>query len=84
MREWRKAHPLAGEARLKMNCRTYLHIYIKRGKVKMGDCCEVCFSTENLEAHHPNYRKPLIFNTLCRSHRILVAKGVLMLPAPSE
>ncbi len=67
MREWRKSHPLEGEARLRMNARAYLHVYLKRGKV-LRQPCEVCKS--KAEAHHEDYSKPLDVRWLCRTHHL--------------
>ena len=65
-RKWRNEHRLEGEARKKMNCRTYLHVYIRRGKVKKGKC-EVCGS-DVVEAHHDDYNKPLQVRWFCTKH----------------
>lgn len=68
MREWRKTHKLTGEALLKSNARSYLHVYIKRGKVIKGNC-EVC-GDANTEGHHSDYSKPLYVRWLCRKHHL--------------
>jgi len=64
MREWRKLNPLSLEARKKMNCRAYTHMYVKRGKIKKLPCetCGDMFS----QAHHSDYSKPLEVTWLCR------------------
>ena len=36
-------------------------------KIPLKSYCEICGSNENLERHHPNYNKPLIIITLCKS-----------------
>ena len=41
MRAWRKVHALTPEQRMKMNARSYAHVYLKRGKLVKG-VCEVC------------------------------------------
>lgn len=52
----------------KANCRSYLNVYIKRGKIiKLP--CEVC-NNINSEAHHNDYDKPLEVKWLCRKHHI--------------
>ena len=66
MREWRKTHPLKGEARLRMNARAYLHVYVKRGKVARLPC-EVC-GRSPAEGHHADYSRPLDVRWLCREH----------------
>lgn len=65
MRETRpKYHELPLEKRKKMNARSYLNTYIKRGKVKK-EACEKCGSMF-VEAHHEDYSKPLQVRWLCR------------------
>lgn len=51
-----------------MNARSYLHVYVKRGKVKKGPC-EVCGSLD-VEPHHDDYSKPLQVHWLCRTHHL--------------
>src|ERR1700722_19832084 len=58
MREWRKTHRLSGEPLARANARSYLHMYIKRGAV-MKQPCEKCGATEDVQAHHEDYSKPL-------------------------
>lgn len=65
MREWRKTHRLKGEARMKMNARSYLHVYVKRGKVDRLTC-EKCGAVA--QAHHDDYSKPLQVRWLCKAH----------------
>lgn len=36
-------------------------------KVRLGNNCEVCGSTTQLQRHHPDYSKPLFILTLCQS-----------------
>lgn len=67
MTAWRAAHPLEGEARRRANARAYLHVYIKRGKVKRGPC-EVAGCKARAEAHHDDYDKPLEVRWLCTEH----------------
>ena len=67
MRAWRTEHRLSGPARMKANARAYLHVYIKRGKVKKQPCL-VCGALA--EAHHTDYAKPLDVEWLCRDHRL--------------
>jgi hypothetical protein len=47
-------HPKKAKARILAN-----------HKVPLGDRCEVCGTTENLERHHPNYDEPLNVMTVC-------------------
>jgi hypothetical protein len=65
MRHWRVTHRLAGLARKKMNARSYLHTYMKRGKIIKGPC-EECGSTVNVHGHHEDYDQPLFVKWLCK------------------
>lgn len=67
MRDNRKKHKeLTEHQKKKANCRSYLNVYVKRGKiVKMP--CEVCGSLK-VEAHHEDYNKPLEVRWFCRKH----------------
>lgn len=67
MREWRKNRELSDEEKFKDIARSYLNVYIKRGKV-VRQPCEVCGATENVEGHHHDYSKPLDVRWLCRRH----------------
>ena len=31
-----------------------------------GRCCERCGPTDRIERHHPDYRKPLVIEVLCK------------------
>lgn len=55
--------------RMKANCRSYLNVYIRRGKI-IPQPCEICNSTINIEAHHDDYTKPLDVKWLCRQHHL--------------
>lgn len=69
MRENRKKHSeLSPLQRLKANCRSYLNVYLRRGKI-IKQPCEVCNSLD-VEAHHNDYSKPLEIKWLCRKHHI--------------
>lgn len=39
---------------------------IKAQYIPLGEKCEECGTTQNLEHHHPDYSKPLEVVTLCR------------------
>lgn len=67
MRDWRKTHPMNAEQRRRDSARSYTHTYVKRGKIVKPDACEWCKSPEKIEAHHPDYSKPLEVIWLCRS-----------------
>ena len=66
MRNWRKTHKLKGEARKKDITRHYTNVYVKRGKIKKTQC-EVC-GEKKVQAHHLDYKKPLLVIWLCKPH----------------
>jgi hypothetical protein len=69
MRNNRPKHSeLPEPARKKANARSYLHVYVKRGKIIKAPC-EICGS-ERSEAHHIDYTKPLEVHWLCRDHHL--------------
>lgn len=49
-----------------MIARSYLNVYVRRGKIKRGPC-EVC-GAEKAHAHHDDYGKPLAVRWLCPFH----------------
>lgn len=55
-------------AKKKANCRSYFNVYLRRGKIKKQPC-EVCGS-DNSQAHHEDYSKPLEVKWLCRIHHL--------------
>jgi hypothetical protein len=65
MKWWREANPLEGEARKKMNARSYAHVYLKLGKIERKTC-EACGA--DAEMHHDDYDKPLQVRWLCKDH----------------
>lgn len=74
MREYRKTHRLSGEALSRANARSYLHQYIRRGKIiKLP--CDVCGGLD-VEAHHPDYSKPLEVIWLCRGKHLALSGSV--------
>lgn len=73
MRENRPKHSeLTDEQRKKSNARSYLHVYIKRGKIEKQHC-KVC-NDLNAEPHHYDYSKPLEVIWLCRIHHLELHK----------
>lgn len=71
LKRWRAsrggAHAyLDGEARMKMNARAYLRVYVRRGLVSKAPC-EVCGS-RNVIALHQDYSQPLAARWLCKQH----------------
>lgn len=65
IRAWRKAHALRVDQRLKMNARSYAHVYLRRGKL-VREPCEGCGDVE-AQMHHEDYSKPLEVRWMCRS-----------------
>jgi hypothetical protein len=68
MRGWRRTHVMSEDQRRKDNCRSYAHVYLKRGKLVRADCVS-CGSVES-QMHHPDYSKPLQVVWLCRPCRV--------------
>lgn len=64
-REWRKTHKLSGVAKKKDSVRSYLNVYVKRGKIFSPEQCERCNGKEKLHAHHYDYNKPLDVIWVC-------------------
>lgn len=65
MRDKRPKHSeLTPEQRMKANARAYLHEYVKRGKITKLPCVKC--NNPVVEAHHPDYSKPLDVVWLCR------------------
>lgn len=62
-----KHSELSESARLKSNARSYIHVYIQRGKVEIKGC-EICGAPA--ECHHDDYSKPLEVHWLCRDHHL--------------
>lgn len=52
---------------IKHRVRALTRGYIKYGRLIKGPC-EVCGTTENVEAHHDDYTKPMDVRWLCRFH----------------
>ena len=62
-RRWKRKHPIAHIAHYMVNNEIY------NGKlIKLP--CEICGTTNNIHAHHPDYSKPLNIIWLCRKHHI--------------
>lgn len=51
---------------------------IKNGSL-VKESCEICGTTENLEAHHEDYNKPLEIKWLCSIHHHMLHNGTLNL-----
>jgi ribosomal protein S27AE len=62
----KKYKDFAEEERIKANARSYLNVYIRRGKV-VKKPCEVC-GDKTVQAYHDDYKKPLEVRWMCRKH----------------
>jgi hypothetical protein len=70
MREWRKDHPLTGDARARDIARSKASVYLRRGYLKRKPC-EEC--GERAEMHHwHGYDDALDVQWLCRKHHLAV------------
>jgi hypothetical protein len=79
MRSWRINHRPSDEQRIRGNARTYLHVYVSRGKVDKLPCA-VCGEFPVHGHHHRGYDDPLDVVWLCpdhhrEEHRKLACKG---------
>lgn len=68
-REWMRLNrtsyaQLSEEARVKIRCRAYTNVLIKRGKLKRGPCAG-CGTTKGVRAHHRDYTDPRNVTWLC-------------------
>jgi hypothetical protein len=69
MRNNRPIHStLSVEQKQKANARSYLNVYIRRGKISKLPC-SICGDTQS-EAHHNDYTKPLEVIWFCRKHHL--------------
>ena len=75
VREWRRTHTVTEKQRIRGNARSYLRVYIRRGKIAKG-ICEVCGDPETV-GHHDDYTKPLKVKWLCKLHHLEIHKTVL-------
>lgn len=64
----RHRRALSPEQRARANARSYLGVYLRRGKVKREPCAQC--GAEPAEAHRLDYREPLRVVWLCRPHRV--------------
>jgi hypothetical protein len=83
MRKHRRLTKLTPEQRRKANCRSYLHVYVKRGAIKKGPCV-ICGTREKIEGYHEDYSKPLEVVWLCRGHHIMLTQKLISLPSPMQ
>lgn len=67
MKEWRKVNIPTETQRLRNNARSYLRVYVKRGKIPKGSC-EVCNSPLTI-AYFLDYSKPLEVIWRCKEHK---------------
>ena len=73
-----KHSDLTDEERKKANARSYLNVYIRRGKVKKLPC--LFCGSENSQAHHYDYSKPLDVTWLCREHHLTLHGAYGLIP----
>jgi hypothetical protein len=52
--------------KLKTNCHSKIYYQLKIGKIIKPICCQRCKAKKILEAHHPDYKKPLEILWICR------------------
>lgn len=53
MREWRRSHPLKGEALRRARIRSHTKMLIRRGKIRRAPCCSCGASPASV--HHVDY-----------------------------
>lgn len=71
MRTWRTLNPPTTFQRIRDAARSYVSVYLKRGKIQRGQCSQLDYTCKGrIEAHHEDYSKPLEVNWLCRSHHV--------------
>ena len=75
MREWRRSHELSEADRKKDSVRSFVSVYLSRGKISRKPC-QVCGELK-VEALHMDYSKPLDVVWLCRLHHVQVTCGVI-------
>jgi len=57
--------------KVKASARAKLNYHVVRGKISVPDHCSFCSDNTKVEAHHPDYTKPLEVEWLCdRCHKI--------------
>ena len=78
MRKSRASNPLSDVQRAKDNCRSYAHVYLRRGKLTR-EPCSVC-STPVAQMHHADYAKPLQITWLCRPCHLALHRAEAVLP----
>ncbi len=59
-----KHSELPEEQKKRRNCKSYLRVYLKRGKIKIGFCNCGNIGTQ---AIHEDYSKPLIVKWVCKN-----------------
>lgn len=67
MREWRETHQPSEAEKAKGRARSYLNVYVRRGKITRLPC-EVCGREPAEGHHHAGYEHPLTVTWLCRMH----------------
>lgn len=84
MRRTRPKHrDLSALERKRANARSYLNVYVRRGKVMRPDRCSRCKRVGPVHGHHHDYDKPLDVTWLCprchqQEHQMLDAQGFVL------
>jgi hypothetical protein len=60
---------------IKRGARTALRLAMLSGRIVKASACEGCDNAGPLEAHHPDYSKPLAVRWLCRSCHALLHRN---------
>lgn len=69
---------LSGIALAKSYARSYVRVYLLRGRIIKAPCY-VCAAAQKLEAHHEDYSRPLLVVWLCLTHHRMVTQRKLCL-----
>lgn len=77
-KRWRKNHPQRRYTHIHRKRTPEVgraHNFVQRHAELLASICELCYSTEMLCGHHPDYSEPHIIVTLCPSCHKWVHKG---------
>lgn len=69
---------LSDEQRNRANARSYLSVYLRRGKIIKLPC--LFCGNINSQAHHHDYSKPLEVTWLCRMHHLSLHESYKLIP----
>ncbi len=68
-RKWRKTHKMTPDQKVKDRARAYANVYLRRGKIQRGPC-KIPGCRRKAQMHHPDYKKPLLVEWICRAHHL--------------